>query len=764
MTAHVISSGVTTGYTLGAGDTLTVLGGGTSLDSVVGSGAFETVDAGAVASGDIVSAGGTEYIQGRSTGVTVMSGGVVEFDVDMPSSFRGPYSSTYTGVAGSTVTVNQVTIQSGGRIRLGDVNVHQHATLKLVSGVIVENLNVFANGDVSGSGELANSGSVRSGGSLEGLQIDSGAQLVVRGVATNLTVESGGVLSTASAGVARQVTISAGGAASLSCYIASGQTVVYSGSLFSTAQTVGDVTVESGGRLSLTELDVQSGGALSLTAPVTLQALLVEGGGTLAGPVTLRWGAFQDFGLISGAKLTNAAKLIVQSGGIADDVVVSVGAALSARAGAVVSGTLIENGGELWLQSGAAAQGVTVSNGGIAVIEDLLVASGRLIAFSGADVDATSTYGGVTVRSGATLDLLGVTVQNGATVKLAAGATISKATALSGATIVVAAGASVLNETIQSGGVLRGAGAIGGGVDHGVVSGVTVSGNLNVNAGGLTSRVTVAHGAETVGSGGLSVSAAILSGASEVVSAQGVASLTVVASGGSEYVAVGGVVDGLTLSGGATLIDNGTVRIGSQRTFAGALSGKGVLAVAGAGDLIVSGAGSAFTGRAVMSGGTLELAVAKAIGAGQVVFAATGATKTLQIDAADAPKPGDAFANTVSNFSKPVDNIDFRSIAFVSGATAVVSSMLDGPTLIITDGGHTYGLHLEGSIAASYDVTSDGHGGMLVTPGATTLVQAAAGFPKPGPASAVNGSGAGSDNFTPLFHAPGGRLRAASQG
>ena len=45
MTAHVISSGVTTGYTLHSGDTLTVLAGGTSLDTVISSGGAEYVSA-----------------------------------------------------------------------------------------------------------------------------------------------------------------------------------------------------------------------------------------------------------------------------------------------------------------------------------------------------------------------------------------------------------------------------------------------------------------------------------------------------------------------------------------------------------------------------------------------------------------------------------------------------------------------------------------------------------------------------------------------
>ena len=56
------------------------------------------------------------------------------------------------------------------------------------------------------------------------------------------------------------------------------------------------------------------------------------------------------------------------------------------------------------------------------------------------------------------------------------------------------------------------------------------------------------------------------------------------------------------------------------------------------------------------------------------------------------------------------DGLDLRGVAFVSGATAVVS----GTTLAVTDGGKVYDFKLGGTIGASYHVTSDGHGGTLV--------------------------------------------------
>ena len=196
-------------------------------------------------------------------------------------------------------------------------------------------------------------------------------------------------------------------------------------------------------------------------------------------------------------------------------------------------------------------------------------------------------------------------------------------------------------------------------------------------------------------------------------------------SGGStsRIVSAGGGVNGLALLSGGKLIDNGLVLVAGTHTFAGALSGSGSLSEVGPGSLILSGAGSAFSGKAVISGGTIELATSGAIGTGSVVFAGAGSA-TLQIDAADAPAAGGTFANTISNFSGANDFIDLRSIAFVSGASATVSAS----TLVLSDGGHTYKFKLAGSIGGAFPVTSDGHGGTLIDPHVAGFAQTMAGF------------------------------------
>src|SRR5216684_4212159 len=73
----------------------------------------------------------------------------------------------------------------------------------------------------------------------------------------------------------------------------------------------------------------------------------------------------------------------------------------------------------------------------------------------------------------------------------------------------------------------------------------------------------------------------------------------------------------------------------------------------------------------------------------------------------------------------------------VSGATAVVN----GSTLMVSDGGNTYDFKLAGSIGGTYGVTSDGHGGALIDPSAARPATAP-------PISVVISSGVTSSGLT----------------
>ena len=79
MTAYIVSSGQTlSGVTLAAGDTVTVLVGGTTISTIVTSGAFENVSGG-VASGTVIQSGGQQILdEGSVSTRTVINAGGIE--------------------------------------------------------------------------------------------------------------------------------------------------------------------------------------------------------------------------------------------------------------------------------------------------------------------------------------------------------------------------------------------------------------------------------------------------------------------------------------------------------------------------------------------------------------------------------------------------------------------------------------------------------------------------------------------------------------
>jgi autotransporter passenger strand-loop-strand repeat protein len=114
---------------------------------------------------------------------------------------------------------------------------------------------------------------------------------------------------------------------------------------------------------------------------------------------------------------------------------------------------------------------------------------------------------------------------------------------------------------------------------------------------------------------------------------------------------------------------------------------------------------------ATISGGELEVN-SGATAEGTITFVSGG---TLRLDAAG------SFGAQISGFAQP-DQLDLSAIAFGSGTTLSYSSSTG--TLTVTDGTNTDTLTLLGQYsAAQFNLTSDGHGGTLVTdpPAATAM-------------------------------------------
>jgi autotransporter passenger strand-loop-strand repeat protein len=443
------------------------------------------------------------------------------------------------------------------------------------------------------------------------------------------------------------------------------------------------------------------------------------------------------------------AEEIVASGGVTDAARIS-GGVETIEAGGLASGATLSNGGLAYVYGLAIS--ATTLKGGSLVIESGGVGSAATLSGGKANVEAGGVARGIAVSSAGVANVYGVTSGD-----------------------MVSTGG---QEIVRSGGVASGATVSGGGVEY-VYAGGSESGT-QVVGGGVDALVGLASASGTVVSaagkedveGGVATGTTLLSGATQYVFATATASGTVVDSGGEAHVrsgalaasavifsggglviSAGGTASGLTLLSGGELTDDGTVAFSGfsgAQTLAGILQGTGTIVETGGADLRLSGNGGRFAGHAVISGGTIELAAAHALGGGDVTFVEPAAgSAVLQIDAADAPAAGGTFADTISNFNGANEAIDLPSIAFASGASATVA----GHTLVLTDGGKTYSFDLAGAVAGAYPVLSDGHGGTLIDPRVALFAQTAAALAPSTAAGTPLVSSASTIGQSPLLYA-----------
>ena len=638
---------------------------------------------------------------------------------------------------------------------------------------------------------------VASGVSSSGLTISGGDPLVVRsgGTVSSSTVLSGGSATLSAGAIGDVLTVSSGGFLRGAGDLEGASTV---------AGTVSGVTVAGEGALELKSGGIASGVIISGT-------FQIDPGATASGTVIDN--EAQVYGSALGGTVASGGDEIVNAGASVSGGAVQSGGLLVMEQGATASDETVLSGGELTylgslnssftlqaspLASAEVLEGVTVSAGGTIVLENAAVLSGATLTVAeGVDVfGLTISKGGAVAGAGVLFDnvndtgaISGVTLAGGDNeLVVRAGGAANGVTILASSTAQINSGATatglILSDGLgrvfgaASGTLVDGGGSeivYSGGVGSGdsvqslskelvssggraVSAAISAGGALDVMAAGVTTGTLVSSGGkELIKSGGVASATSVLSGGETYVYSGGEAIKAVIAGRSVDTVFSGGVANGLTVSSGGKLIDDGQVRIAGAGTLAGVLSGSGAIVQTKAGDLLLSGTGAAFTGRAVISGGTIELATSGAIGAGSVVFVApsTGSA-VLQIDAADAPAAGGTFANVISNFSGANEDIDLRSIAYVAGATATVT----GSTLTLTEGGQTYAFKLAGSIGASFPVISDGHGGTLIdpkglSPQVAVFAQAAAAFAPSDAANTVFVSSGASSSLTPLVHAAG---------
>jgi autotransporter passenger strand-loop-strand repeat protein len=738
-----VSSGVSSsGLTISAGDPLVVLNGGSSYEAFIESGGVATISAGGRASETFVFAGGTLTGAGDIIGADVL--GLISDVTEVAGGievFKGGSAENVTVTSSGFITPGGLGVDSGGSatgtlvISGGQLAVEgTDSNASIGSGSDEFVVGGAASGDVIHSGGLLfaegkiSQETVQSGGTLVfGNEISGDVSVGIQTSALSLkgvTVASGATFEVSDPTVLSGATLSLAGTSAYSKYPASGVVdVEHGGTLLGPgvisggiiAGSVSGVTVEFG------RMDLVSGAAVN--------DLNVQGSSTLGiFPVTLEIEA----GATTTGSVVTFSNEIVNSGGSATGTTLDDRSTEEVLAGATVTGTTlifafqdVGSGGVAYdttLQVGGGG-GQRVYSGGVAS-GDVIGKFGTALVYGGGSlVDATVSSGAVIeARSGGTTT--GTTVSRGGVEEVGSKAVVSD-------TLVVAGGYEMVRGGVASGTVLAGGKEVVSlsGLAIGAV--VSEGGELELQSAGTASAAGVSNGGKViVEAGGLASGTMVSGGGFEYLLSGAVASGGVVSGSGKAIVSAGGTVIGLGLLAGGVLVDDGEVRIAGSALLAGALEGSGAIVETGGGVLTLDAPSGVFAGVAVISGGTVELASKEALGTGSVEFLApTTGSAVLQIDAADAPKAGASFANTISNFTSAGEAIDLASIAYVRGAAAALA----GSTLLLNEGGAAYEFRLAGSATASYQITSDGSGGTLITVSApadavTRFAQAAASF------------------------------------
>lgn len=402
---------------------------------------------------------------------------------------------------------------------------------------------------------------------------------------------------------------------------------------------------------------VSSGGVAIATSVGSLAAQFVYSGGTALDTIVASGG-----------------EAFVLSGGLADQAEVQAGGYLSISAGGIASGTDLLAGGTQLVMSGAVAQGSvveggfdTVSAGGVASASVIESGGIETVTSDGSSVAASVGSGGyLIVSAGGVAD--GATISNDGFVRVSAGGIALGDVISAGGTEIVLSGGFTSGTTISSSGmqILSAGGAsVGTIVDSG--------GYQFVSAGATATDTTIGYGGEAyVLSNGLAQGAVISSGGYLAVSSGGAALDTVIEDGGTAALGNGAIASGGTISsGGVEIVSSGAETIGDTVGSGGflVLSAGGVAddTQVGPGGFLLISAGAAASGAVISSGGL------------EVVSAGGLALATVLLSGGE---------------------IQLDGLAFASGGQAVLD--MDTDTLVVTEGGHTVDVALQGSYDGLY--------------------------------------------------------------
>jgi fibronectin-binding autotransporter adhesin len=600
------------------------LGGRINNEGIVGNTGLSALTAGGgstVVNTRIATVNGSLAFGATGTGVVNVLDNRGAFNASVASLGALDLSNIFTGIEAGTITGN---ISSVGPSRI--VNTGAAATIQ---GTITLG---------AGDDSISNSGVI-----LGDIALGDGAGTVTNEATGQITgnLTSGGNTTIANAGIftgnivlgAGSDTITNTGLIDGNIDMGAGTNVIGFGS--SAAQPTGTLTADAAGTNTV---NLFGAGADTLDIEVTnFDVLNKDGTGSweltravaLSDRININEGALiaSDADWLAGNRIVNNAALVFSnlSDGVFAGAIEGAGAVGIGGAGAAVTtfsganvysgGTLIADGtlrvigGAALLDTGAVVIGAlgTLDVAGAETIGDLsgdglvTLSGGDLSVSSGAFAGSITGANGLTKVGSGTLTLSGVN-------DFAGPATVA------GGTLVLDGGAAIADTT-----------------DVAVASGATLSVAAAEGFGSLTGDgAVVLNAGVTVGlDDGSSTFAGVISGAGSLTKA-GTGTLTLT---GANVYSGGTIVDGGTLAGAAGPIQGdvlvnvaGTLRFEQavDGSYAGALSGDGVVAKAGAGVLTLTGTNTGHAGQFNLDGGAVSIASEANIGTGVLSF--SGAT------------------------------------------------------------------------------------------------------------------------------------------
>ncbi|MDH2404217.1 hypothetical protein QCM77_30330 [Bradyrhizobium sp. SSUT18] len=443
------------------------------------------------------------------------------------------------------------------------------------------------------------------------------------------------------------------------------------------------LTLSGGGTLlgavvNVEKLDIQ-GGVWSIKDATGYSDIQVESGavvvleGSANGMVVAAGAAQAVFGLASNSVISG--NQYIQIGGSADGTTIETGGEQDILGGGIASNTNVDGGTQNVF--GVAIQ-TSIANGGIQHVHNnafstIVNAGGEQNVY----IDGSAT--------GSTINAGGIQIDWGFTI----------ITTISGGGQYVFGSASLT--TINSG--LQ---AVESG---GTASDTTIhGGGQNVYSGGTAINTTMDGGIQSV-YGGTVVQTTISNGAFQYL--HGSASMTTVNSGSQQNVYADGIATGTTINAGglqvdwgaasATIVNGGVQYVYGSATGTTVLSGTQHVQSGGSADDTTIGSGAIAY---VHAGGAMD----------DVIFAGPNASLVLA--------QSSALTGSISGWQAD-DSVDLGDVLFSGGVTSFAyaqNSDNTGGTLTVSDGTHTASLSLLGQYsAADFALSSDGHGGTLIT-------------------------------------------------